>query len=225
LSYSPHEIHILDHRVDKYLLALLPKRDPVLRSLEEDAEKRSVPIIGPLCASVISILLKSFKAEKALEIGTATGYSGIWIARALSGKSARLTTIEMDPSRRREAQQNFQKAGVSRKVKMLSGNAAEIVPELAKSNPKSFDAVFLDVGDKTLYVKLLEHCIALLREGGFLIADNTLWGGQVADPHDRSKPTTVIRKFNKLVLSDKRLDASIIPLRDGFTIARKKSNK
>lgn len=218
---SKHEIGIINQRVEEYLRSLLPKRDPVLSSLERDAAKRGVPIIGPLVGNVISMFLRSAKAETALEIGTATGYSGIWISRALQGKKRELVTLEMDPARRKAAERSFKRAGLSGRVKILFGDAKILVPRIA-SEGRSFDVVFLDVGDKTLYVELLDSCLKVLREGGYLIADNTLWGGEVANPKDRSKETLIIRKFNEIVFSDERLDATIIPLRDGFTVARKK---
>ncbi len=221
MSKSKQEIGILNKRVEEYLHSLLPKRDPVLSSLERDAAKRGVPIIGPLVGNVISMFLRSAKAETALEIGTATGYSGIWISRALQGKDRELVTIEMDPARRKAAEKSFKEAGLAGVVKILSGDAKIIVPRIAIEG-RSFDVVFLDVGDKTLYVELLDACLKILREGGYLIADNTLWGGEVANPNDRSNETLTIRKFNELVFSDEQLDAAIIPLRDGFTVARKK---
>jgi caffeoyl-CoA O-methyltransferase len=216
-----NEIGIVNSTVENYLLSLLPKRDKVLLDLEEDARKNSVPIIGPLVGTVISQIVKASGAKTALEVGTATGYSGIWIARSLSGKK-KLTTIEYDKNRVELASRSFKRAGIARSVEMLQGDAREIVPELARKHRGSYDVVFLDVGDKTLYTDLFKPCVTALREGGFLIADNTLWGGQVAVPSDNGPETTTIRSFNSKVFSDKRLEASIIPLRDGFTVAYKK---
>ena len=218
-----YQIGIVDERVEDYLSSLAPKSDHVLYDLERDAEKRSVPIVGPLVGRVISIILKSVNAEKALEVGTATGYSGIWIARSLRGDRKKLTTIELDPKMRKEAQANFEKAELDKYVDIIAGDARAIVPEFVRKNNGAFDVVFLDVGDKTLYVDLLDSCISALRVGGFLIADNTLWGGSVAISKDKSPETATIRKFNELIYSDKRLDAAIIPLRDGFTVAYKKN--
>lgn len=212
----------MDEKVDLYLSSLMHSTDPLLLELEKDAEERDIPIVGPLVARTISILLKSAKPERALEVGTATGYSGICIARTLEGKNKKLTTIEVDPKRIKEARRSFQKAKVSDYVEILPGEARRIVPEISRKNKGKFDVVFLDVGDKKLYVDLLEPCISALRVGGFLIADNTLWGGAVAVNEDSSQETTTIRRFNELVFSDKRLDATVIPLRDGFTVALKK---
>lgn len=211
----------MNEKVNAYLSDLMHSSDPVLLELEKDASKRNVPIIGPQVARTISILLRSSRPERALEIGTATGYSGICIARALRGKGKKLTTVEADPNRAKEARRNFQKAGVSDYVEILQGDAREIVPYISKKNRGNFDVVFLDVGDKTLYVELFNYCVSAMRVGGFLLADNTLWNGAVAVKKDNSPETTAIRKFNRLVFSDKRLDAAIIPLRDGFTVALK----
>jgi caffeoyl-CoA O-methyltransferase len=221
LRKQEYQIGIVNEKVDSYLSTLMKSSDPILLELEKDASKRDVPIIGPHVARVITMLLKSAKPEKALEVGTATGYSGICIARTLEGKRRKLTTIEMDPNRVEEATKNFQKARLSDYVEILQGNAREIVPYISKKNQGGFDVVFLDVGDKTLYVDLFKYCISALRIGGFFIADNTLWGGAVAIDRDKSPETTTIRKFNRLVFSDNRLDAAVIPLRDGFTAALK----
>ncbi len=217
-----NEIGIVNSTVENYLFSLVTKRDKVLFDLEEDARKNSVPIIGPLVGTVISQIVRASGAKRALEIGAATGYSGIWIARSLSGKQKKLTTIEYDEKRVELATLSFKRAGILNFVEMLQGDAREIVPELARRHKESYDIVFLDVGDKTLYTDLFKPCVSALREGGFLIADNTLWGGQVAVPSDNGPETTTIRKFNSMVFSDKRLEASIIPLRDGFTVAYKK---
>jgi caffeoyl-CoA O-methyltransferase len=219
-----NEIGIVNSTVQDYLYSLHPKRDKVLLDLEEDAKQHSVPIIGPVVGTVISIFAKSIGAKRALEIGTATGYSGIWISRALQGARKKLTTIEFDNARFEQAKQSFKRAGVLDAVEMLKGDAREIVPKLADRNKESYDLVFLDVGDKTLYTDLLKPCVKALRKGGFLIADNTLWGGQVAVESDQGRETKIIRKFNAMVFADKRLDASIIPIRDGFTVAFKKAS-
>ncbi len=98
----------------------------------------------------------------------------------------------------------------------MVGDGRSLVPKIAKENPRSFDLVFLDVGDNTLYVDLLNYCIEALRMGGFLIADNTLCGDSVVVSKDknseRAARTATIRKFNELVFAEKRLDAAIIPL-------------
>jgi predicted O-methyltransferase YrrM len=193
-----------------------------MRRMELEGEKHGVPIIGPLVGNLISIISQSCHASKALEIGSAIGYSGVWIARSLIGRDRKLTTIELDPSMQKKAEENFRRNRVDEIVEMLAGDARDLVPKIAKSSPKSFDLVFLDVGDKRLYVDLMNDCIKCLRPNGFLIADNTLWGGAVAVPNDNSEDTVAIRKFNEALFGDERVSATIIPMRDGLTIAFKK---
>jgi predicted O-methyltransferase YrrM len=218
---SEHEIGIVNGQVEDYLYSLLPKRDRILEDLEEDARRNSVPIIGPLVGTVISQIVQSISAESALEVGTATGYSGIWIGRSLKGSRRKLTTIELDKARIKQASASFKAAGISSYVEIIEGDARLIVPKIARKKRGEFDVVFLDVGEKTLYTDLLSPCLDALRLGGFLIADNTLWGGQVAVASDKNPETKTIRKFNSMVFSEKALLASIIPMRDGFTVAKK----
>jgi caffeoyl-CoA O-methyltransferase len=226
------QLDIIGKNVERYLTSLVPRSDPVLLGMEKDITSRSLSTIGLLVGRIFSITLKSIGAERALEVGTSTGYSGIWIARSLRGWEKKLTTIELDPQKAREARANFKKVGVDKYVEVIVGDGRSLVPKIAKQSPGSLDLVFLDVGDKTLYVDVLNHCINALRKGGFLIADNTLCGNSVITPKDKNRETmartATIRKFNKLVFSEKRVDAAIIPLlfRDyppyAFTIAYKK---
>ncbi|MHB2037353.1 MAG: O-methyltransferase [Nitrososphaerales archaeon] len=214
---------IVNPIVEKYMLQILRPRDKILQYLEKDARENSVPIIGPLCGNVLSLIATGCHAKNILEIGTATGYSGIWLARVAKKNSGKLITIEMDRKRLAIAKKSFSEAGVADSVTVLQGDAKEIVPKIAKKQKGRFDVVFEDVGDKSIYVDLLEPCIDALRVGGYLIADNSLWSGRVAIPSSEDKDTNTIRKFNKLVYQDKRLLPVIIPLRDGMTVCLKTS--
>ena len=214
---------IVTPKVNAYLLDLQRPRDKVLSALEKDAEENDVPIIGPLCGALLSLAAQSCKAKNILEIGTATGYSGIWLGRVAAQNGGKLITIERDHLRRAKAKKSFEAAGISDSVEILAEDASEAVPRLAKERKGEFDVVFLDIGDKTLYLSLYPHCVNLLRVGGYFLADNTLWDGLVAVPSDRSKVTSLIRKFNRTLYSDKRLFPVIVPLRDGTTIALKTS--
>jgi caffeoyl-CoA O-methyltransferase len=211
---------IVSENVEEYLYELLPPRDEVLRYLEADAEKNDVPIIGPLVGVFLSLLATSCGAKNILEVGTATGYSGIWLARVAKKNGGRLATIESDPARVKIAKKSFEDAELSDSVEIQVGDARTLVPEIAKSNAGKFDVVFIDVGDKTLYADLLEDCVAALRRGGYLIADNTLWKGLVASKA-KDKDTESIQKFNRMVYADERLSVSVLPLRDGVTVGLK----
>ena len=215
---------IVTLQVDAYLLGLQRPRDKVLSALEKDAEENDVPIIGPLCGALLSLAAQSCKAKNILEIGTATGYSGIWLGRVATANGGKLVTIERDHLRRAKAKKSFEAAGLSDSVEILAEDASEAVPRLAKERKGEFDVVFLDIGDKTLYLDLYPHCVKLLRVGGYFLADNTLWNGSVADASDRSKVTFTIRKFNEVVYSDKKVFPVIVPLRDGLMMALKTSD-
>ncbi len=217
---SSMELRITNDTVEKYLLGLQRPLDKVLTFLEKDALKNKVPIIGPLVGNFLSMIATSCKAKNILEIGTATGYSGIWLGRTAKQNGGKLITIEFDPARVKIASQSFEDAGIADSVEIVTGDARKEVPRILKSLKETLDVVFLDVGDKSLYVDLLEDGIQLLRSGGYLIADNTLWKGRVATGA-RDKDTTTIKEFNKRVFADERLLPTLIPLRDGVTVALK----
>jgi len=206
--------------VEKYLYNLLRPRDDVLIHLEEDADKNDIPIIGPVVGNFLSLLATSCNAKNILEIGTATGYSGIWLGMVAKQNAGKLTTIEMDPSRAKIASKSFEGAGLQDSIDLIIGDAKKEVPRITKSSAGKFDFVFLDVGQKSLYVDLLEDCVKALRIRGYLTADNTLWTGKVASSA-RDRDTTILREFNKRVYADGRLLPSLVPIRDGVTIALK----
>ena len=156
--------------VEQYLEKVQRPRDPVLVSLEKDAEKNDVPILGPQVGNFLSILARATNAKNILEVGTATGYSGIWLARIASENSGKLTTVEMDPDRKKIAESAFAKAGVEKNVELILGDAEKVIPEIANSRPGEFDLVFMDVGEKTLYAKLLDSCLKALKKGGLFIS-------------------------------------------------------
>lgn len=158
--------------------------------------------------------MRACKPRSILEIGTAIGYSTIWLASALPD-SSRLTTIEIDEKILRTAKENIEKAKLATKVRLLLGDAAKLVPLMNEGN----DLIFLDT-EKSLYPKLLPDLIRLLNVGGFLVADNTLWGGRVAT-NDRSKATLAVKDFDNKIINDRRLFTVIIPIRDGVSLSYK----
>ncbi len=116
--------------IDDYLYRIAPPRDNLLERMEEYAETNSVPIIGPLVGRLLYNLAKTSQSRKVLEIGTAIGYSGIWLARAISPLKGSLTTIDMNPERVRIAKKNLSEAGLDRTVKVIEGSALDILPTL-----------------------------------------------------------------------------------------------
>jgi len=168
---------LIDHP-EEYFRQFLPEREPLLIELEEEAEREDIPIVGPFVGKLLHILAKVTQAERILELGTATGYSTIFLARAFTPGSGRLVTIENDPDMVARAIKNFQKAGLYQRIDIIVGDAQEKLTEM----DGIFDFIFLDI-DKEYYAVILKNCHRLLKLGGLLVADNV--GFKDADPFNR----------------------------------------
>jgi len=160
--------------MEAYFLSLLPARDQLLLALEQEAEIQHIPIIGPAVGQLLAILVHVMAATRVLELGTATGYSAIYLARALA-PGAKLVTIEHDPQMARRAMANIEKAGLSAAVEVRVGEA--ITEVAALEGP--LDLMFLDI-DKAGYAPILPQARRLLRPGGLLVADNVGFADAVA---------------------------------------------
>jgi caffeoyl-CoA O-methyltransferase len=202
--------------VDKYIYELLPPRDAVVQEMEAYAEEHRVPIIGPAVARLLTLLVQVSGAMRIFEMGSAIGYSTIWLARA-AGTKAKIFYTDGNPENARRAQEYFRKAGVAKRINVQVGNALELV----KKTPGKFDFIFNDV-DKHQYPDALRAALPKLKRGGLFITDNTLWSGKAARaaaPED--KDTRGVQEFNRLVYASKELFPVLIPLRDGVTVCRK----
>jgi len=201
--------------IDDYLYRVAPSRDPLLERMEEYAESHAVPIIGPLVGRLLYNLARASRSRRVLEIGAAIGYSGIWLARAIAPEKGSLTTMDKDPDRVKIARKNIAEAGLGKTVKVIEGDALEILPTLKEE----YDLIFLD-SDKNVYPDAFKLSIGLLRKGGLFVADNALWGGEVAKG-GKSKDTQTMIKFNKIVSAFPGLSTVIVPLRDGVLVSLK----
>jgi predicted O-methyltransferase YrrM len=202
--------------VDQYLYSLLPKRDAVIEEIEEHAAKNRVPIIGPAVARLLSLLVQIAGAKRIFEMGSAIGYSTIWLARA-AGPKGEIFYTDGDPENAKRASDYFRRAGVAKRIRVRTGNALELV----KKASGKFDIIFNDI-DKYQYPDALRAALPKLKRGGLLIADNTLWSGKAARPAPADdKHTLGIQEFNRLVYASKELYPVLIPLRDGVTVAQK----
>jgi predicted O-methyltransferase YrrM len=202
--------------VDDYLYSLLPKSDDVLAEMEGYAGKNNVPIIGPAVARLLTLLVNVSGAKRIFEMGSAIGYSTIWLAKA-AGPSAEVFYTDGNPENARRAQEYFKQAGVAKRIQVQTGNAIELI----KKSPGKFDVIFIDV-DKKQYPDALRAAVPKLPFGGLLAADNTLWSGKTACPAAPDDvDTRGIQEFNRLVYSSKELFPVLIPLRDGVTVCRK----
>lgn len=163
---------------ENYFRTLIPARDELLMEMEAQAEREGIPIVGPLVGELLYILAAATKAGKILELGTATGYSGIYLARGCEPVDGRVVTLERNREMAARARQNFQRAGLSDRVEVHVADVLEAVPRLQDD----FDFIFLDV-EKKDYIKVLPDCQRLLVKGGLLVADNV--GFKDADPFNR----------------------------------------
>jgi predicted O-methyltransferase YrrM len=210
---------IVPDAIERYLAGLNRAGDAVLNDIAKANAARGLPLVDAEVGALLRVLTMSVGANRALEIGTAVGYSGIWIAGGLDADGM-LLTLEKDPERAQEARANFTRAGLDDRVSVIVGDANL---KLAKvSGP--FDLIFQD-GDKRLYTPMLDRLVTLLRPGGLLVTDNVLWDGKVvpgflAQPVD-DEDTRAIVEYNERVAAHPQLVTAIVPLRDGVSISVK----
>lgn len=214
---------IVPDPVERYLAALNHLADPVLQDIARVGEERDLPLVDAEVGGLLRILATAIGAGRILEIGTAIGYSGIWLAGALP-PGGTLLTLEMDRDRAQTARENFARAGLADRVNVIVGDAQRMLAKVAGP----FDLVFQD-GDKRLYTPLLDRLVALLRPGGLLVTDNVLWDGEVV-PGFKKKPTRdaedtrAIAEYNERINAHPQLRTATIPLRDGVAISVKRGS-
>ena len=202
--------------VEQYLYELLPERDAVISEMEAYAAEHRVPIIGPAVARLLSLFAQVSGAKRIFEMGSAIGYSTIWLARA-AGPKGKVHYTDGDAANAQRAREYFRRAGVTKRINVQVGDALELL----KKTPGTFDLIFNDV-NKDQYPDALRVALAKLKRGGLFITDNTLWSGKAARPAAvDDKATLGVQEFNKLVYASKELYPVLIPLRDGVTVCRK----
>jgi predicted O-methyltransferase YrrM len=209
---------IVPDAIERYLAGLNRARNAVLDDIARANEERHLPLVDAETGSLLRVLALAVGARRILEIGTAVGYSGIWLAGALP-KDGMLITMEMDAERAREARANFERAGVADRASVVVGDAQRMLAKV--SGP--FDLIFQD-GDKRLYTPMLDRLVALLRPGGVLVTDNVLWDGEVVPgfvpvPQRDRADTEAIVEYNDTVAAHPQLVTTIVPLRDGVSIS------
>ena len=202
--------------VEEYVYQLLPDRDAVVTEIEDYAAQNRVPIIGPAVARMLTLFVQVSGAKRIFEMGSAIGYSTIWLARA-AGPKGKVTYTDGDPEKARRAKDYFRRAGVGKRIDVRVGDAVELL----KKSPGTFDLIFNDI-DKRQYPAALQVALPKLRRGGLFITDNTLWSGKAARPAAPDDlDTQGIQEFNRLVYATKQLYPVLLPLRDGVTVCQK----
>lgn len=205
---------------DEYVEDLLVE-DEILISVKQETEKRGMPSISvsPDIGRLLQILVQASGASRVLEIGSLGGYSGICIARGLRAGGT-LTCLELNPEYADFARQNVQNAGLSAEVRYWVGPALTTLQTLTQEGAR-FDFFFIDA-DKENYPNYLNYALELAEPGAIICADNTLQQNRVCDPANTAPSVQAMRDFNDRMTSDSRLDAVLLPLHDGFSIARVK---
>ena len=211
-------------RIDAYVGGLFAPPDEALEGALRRSREAGLPTIQvpPSEGKLLQVLAGISGARRILEIGTLGGYSTIHLARALP-EEGRLISLELDERHAEVARENIAAAGLSDRVEVRVGDARELLAAMADEPAEPFDLVFIDA-DKEGYPEYLEWAIRLSRPGTVLLVDNTIRGGAVLDPEDRT--ARVIGEFNESLSRDPRLEATILPLIreriDGLAIARVK---
>jgi predicted O-methyltransferase YrrM len=202
--------------VDDYLYSMLPKRNELLTEMEGYASEHDIPIVGPAVARVLQQLALTINARTVFELGSAIGYSTIWWAQAL-GENGRVIYTDGDPKNAERARRYFDRAGVSNRITLHTGDALEVLSE----QKQEFDIIFNDV-DKEDYPRVLRLVSPRLRKGGLFITDNVLWSGRVAEKNPKDPRTKAILEFNRLLYNSEEFYTTILPIRDGLAVALKK---
>ena len=213
---------IVPDAVEQYLATLNRSHGAVLDDIARAGQHRNLPLVDAEVGALLRVLATAVSATRILEIGTAIGYSGIWLAGTLPPDGS-LLSLEIDQDRAREARENFARAGLADRVNVIVGDAKLMLAKVAGP----FDLIFQD-GDKQLYTPLLDRLVSLLRPGGLLVTDNVLWDGEVvpgflARPVRDEKDTRAIAEYNQRVASHPELITAVVPLRDGVSISVKRS--
>lgn len=213
----------MDERLYEYLLSVSLKEPDVLTRLREETARDPMAIlqIPPDQGQLMALLVKLMGAKRILEIGTYMGFSALSMALALP-ENGYLLTCDINQDWTDVARRYWEKAGVADRIELRIAPALETMNALlAEGQEQSFDLIFIDA-DKPNYCAYYEAGLRLLRRGGLVILDNVLWKGRVADEREQDPDTVALRAINTLIYQDQRVDASIIPIGDGMTIARKR---
>jgi caffeoyl-CoA O-methyltransferase len=219
---SKRSISLTDSLYDYLLSVSLREPDLLLKLREETAADPAANMqISPEQGQFMGLLVRLMGARRCLEIGVFTGYSSLAIALALP-EDGRIVACDISEKWTSVARRYWAAAGVAHKIDLRLATAMETLDRLiAAGEAGTFDFAFIDA-DKENYVGYYERALQLLRPGGLVVADNTLWSGRVADPENAEADTVALRHFNELLHGDSRVDLSLVPIGDGLSLARKR---
>lgn len=209
---------ILPEPLRRYAEEHTTQESPLLHKINRDThlhELKPRMLSGHLQGRVLSMLSYMIAPQYILEIGTYTGYSALCLAEGLKPEG-KLVTLDVNEELKPKVEKYFEESGFRSRIEFIIGKAHEIIPTLSYT----WDLVFIDA-DKANYPVYFDQTIGQVRPGGFIIVDNVLWSGKVADDTQQDKATLSMRKFNQKVHEDPRVENVLLPIRDGLTILRK----
>ena len=215
----------IDDRIYDYLCDVSISEPELLRQLREETAliEYSVMQISPEQGQFMSLLIKLMGATRAIEIGTFTGYSSICIASAMP-ENGKLVCCDISPQWTDIAEKYWVLAGLENKIDLYIQPAEQTLQVLLDDGAeRSFDFIFIDA-DKQNYIMYYEMALRLLRKGGMIAVDNTLWSGAVADPENTEAGTRAIRRFNEMIKNDDRVSQSLLTICDGLTLILKEAD-
>ena len=207
----------------KYLLEHSLRDHPVLRELREETAKlpQAVMQIGADQGQFLALLARLVGAKRCIEIGVFTGYSSLAVAMALPDEGS-ILALDVNEEWTSIARRYWKKAGVDHKIELRLGKAMSTLDTLIHQRELGrYDMAFIDA-DKASYLGYYERCLELVRRGGLIVVDNTLWSGRVADPANKDVDTIALRAFNDALHHDERIDVALLPVGDGVTLALKR---
>lgn len=213
----------MDETLYRYLVEHSLRELPVQKALREETAKlpRAVMQIGPDQGQFMALLAKIVGAKRCLEVGVFTGYSALAVALALPPDGT-LVALDVSEEWTAIARRYWKQAGVEAKIDLrLAPALATLDTLISLQESGRFDMAFIDA-DKGNYLAYFQRCMELVRPGGLILVDNTLWSGDVANPVNNEPDTVALRAFNEALHHDERIDLALLPVGDGLTLARKR---
>jgi predicted O-methyltransferase YrrM len=205
-------------KLQEYLTALVPPREPEVQAMEKYAEEHGFPILGPVSGYYCYQLAIMLKAKSVFEMGSGYGYSTAWFAKAVRENGGGVVHHTVwDEKLSKMAISHLTRLGFDGLIQYHMAEAVETL----RSTPGPFDIIFNDI-DKEAYPESLPVIKEKLRSGGLLIIDNMIWYGQILDPNDHEKSSEAIRRFTRDITTDPDWIVSLAPVRDGLIVAYKR---
>jgi predicted O-methyltransferase YrrM len=212
-------MEFISQELDQYCCHHTAEENDLLKRINRETHLEVLQprmLSGHFQGRVLSMFSKMIQPKRILEIGTYTGYSALCLAEGLTSEG-KLVTIDVNEELATRVQSYFDASSFSKQINYVISPALEVIPTLNEE----WDIVFIDA-DKQNYIEYYEMVLPFVKSGGYIILDNVLWSGKVADLEKNDKDTVLLRKLNDIIHEDIRVEEVLLPIRDGLMVARKK---